>query len=123
MALPPSYVDESDYFKDSLNFLRDNDWLFRYSNIQILVEGLLERFDTEWQPVLENATNDELNEIPFGYNNVSTKTTLKNSYERVYFSGRLAGKFETVRRENRTVKTDFRNTTFRRNKRPSEGLR
>lgn len=71
MSIPPDYNDPKVYFKDSLTFLREYDWIFRFSNIQILVEDLLGRFPDEWLPHLEAMSNYELNELPFGYINVS----------------------------------------------------
>ncbi|KAF5274828.1 hypothetical protein FQR65_LT00411 [Abscondita terminalis] len=52
-----------------LSFLKDSQWIYNYPNTHILVNKVLDEFKPDWIRHLDCITNNELNDLPFGYIN------------------------------------------------------
>ncbi|CAH1163545.1 unnamed protein product [Phaedon cochleariae] len=83
MTLPSSYKTTSEYFKDSLEFLKTYQWLYNCSNTDILVRNTFENFPSEWLDYFQNLTDEDLNKLSLKYVEVDCPTSLKQFLEKV----------------------------------------
>ncbi|XP_063228825.1 methyltransferase-like protein 25B isoform X2 [Bacillus rossius redtenbacheri] len=63
----PANCNYESYFKESLCYLRDYQWIYNFAVTNVLVEDVLSRIPEDWLSALMQLTNDELNQLPFGF--------------------------------------------------------
>lgn len=73
-------VEDRTYFQSAHKLLIDFQWIFKSSNTKYIADGILDHIPTEWISCLTTLTNEELNQLPFGYINVSNIGSCYSSY-------------------------------------------
>lgn len=66
MSIPHHYASSSEYLRNVLNFLKKYEWIYNYSNTDILIKNVLSNFSPDWRNFIDSLSNEDFNNLPLG---------------------------------------------------------
>lgn len=77
MSVPKNFKNSDDYVQCCIQFLQTYQWLYNYSNTQVLIKDVFSEFPSDWMVYFKDFTNNELNQLMTGRAEVSCVKTFR----------------------------------------------
>ena len=75
MSLPNGFNNSHEYFREAVDFLKQNSWIYREANTMFLKNGILNEMPQEYKDYFAEVQHEELNQFPYVHQSLDAHKT------------------------------------------------